>query len=134
MSSVRDKVGKAGLFIAGSVFHIALFVLSAVLLIWLGQTAYGFGYQIFNEHAMNPGEGRGVTVVIEEGSSVYEVGKTLESKGLIENAYVFVVQEFISAYHDKIRPGTYELSTALTPTRILEKLAEDTEEQGADAA
>ena len=130
MSNVRDKVGNVGLFIASGAFHIAVLVLSVVLLIWLGKTAYSFGYQIFNEHAMSPGEGKAVTVVIQEGSSVYEIGKTLESKGLIDNAYVFVVQEFISNYHGKLQPGVHSLSTAYTPTRIMGILAGDKEQEG----
>ncbi len=125
MSSVREKAGKISLFIAGTAFRAALTVLVVVLLIWLGRTAYDFGYQVFNEHAMNPGEGKEVTVVIPEGSTVYEIGKILESKGLIESAYVFVAQERISIYHGKLLPGSFKLYTSYTPTRIMGILAKD---------
>ena len=130
MSNFRDKAGKVGLFVAGSAFHAALLVLSVVLLIWVGKIAYGFGYDVFNEHAMSPGQGKEVTVVIQEGSSPYEIGKTLESKGLIEDPYVFAVQERLSIYHGKLRAGTYVLSTAYTPTRIMGILAGDKEQEG----
>jgi len=131
MSSVREKAGKISLFIAGSAFRAALTVLVVVLLIWLGRTAYDFGYQVFNEQAMSPGQGTMVSVVIPEGSSVYEIGKILESKGLINNAYVFVVQERISNYHGKLLPGTYRISTAYKPTMIMGQLAGEEELEGA---
>ena len=131
MSSAREKAGKISLFIAGSAFRAALTVLVVVLLIWLGRTAYNFGYDVFNQHAMNPGQGKEVTVVIPEGSSAYDIGKILESKGLIENAYVFVVQERISNYHGKLKAGTYTVSTAYDPTKIMGKLAGDEELEGA---
>ena len=83
---------------------------------------------------MSPGAGQEVTVVIQEGSSVYKIGKTLESKGLIRNAYVFVVQELLSNYHGKLEPGTYLLSTAYTPTRIMGILAGDKEQEGAKSS
>ncbi len=130
MSNVRDKMGKVGLFLAGSAFHIAVIVFALVLLFWLGKTAYGFGYNVFNEQPMSPGQGKEITVVIQDGSSVLKIGKTLESKGLISDAYVFWVQERISNYHGKLRPGTYKLSTAYTPTRIMGIMAGDKEQEG----
>ncbi len=132
MSSIREKAGKISLFIAGSAFRAALTVLIVVLLIWLGRTAYDFGYQVFNERAMDPDQAKEVTVVIPEGSSVYQIGKILKSKGLIENEYVFVVQEMISNYHGELRPGTYSFTTAFTPTKIIRKLAGDEELEGTD--
>ena len=76
-----------------------------------------FGYNIFNQQAMSPGEGQEVTVVIKEDATAYDIAKTLKSKGLIEDSLVFVVQEKLSNYSGKMRPGTYLLSTAYTPTR-----------------
>ena len=35
----------------------------------------------------------------------------LEEKGLISDYRLFVVQELLSAQHDKIKPGIYDLST-----------------------
>ena len=64
-------------------------------------------------------------MVIKEGASAYDIGKTLESKGLIEDALVFWVQEKLSNYSGQLKPGTYLLSTAYTPTRIMGILAGD---------
>lgn len=79
---------------------------------------------------MSPGEGQEVTVVIKEDATAYDIAKTLKSKGLIEDSLVFVVQEKLSNYSGKMRPGTYLLSTAYTPTRIMGILAGDAEQEG----
>ena len=81
MADTRDKVGRAGVFLAGGVFKTAVYIFIIVFLIWVGKSAYQFGYDVFNQQAMSPGEGQQVTVVIKEGASAYKVGKTLEQKG-----------------------------------------------------
>ncbi|MCI5529610.1 MAG: solute-binding protein [Blautia sp.] len=130
MGNTRDQVGKAGLVIAGGVFRTALYICVAVLIFWGGKTAYQFGYNVFDQQAISPGAGQEVTVVIQEGSSVYDIGRILESKGLIEDAKVFYVQEKLSNYRGKLNAGTYLLSTAYTPTRIMGILAGDEEQEG----
>ena len=89
MADTRDKAGRAGVFLAGGAFKIALYICILVFLIWVGKSAYQFGYDVFNQQAMSPGEGQQVTVVIKEGASAYKVGKTLEQKGLIKDAIAF---------------------------------------------
>ena len=101
MGNTRDKIGKAGLVFAGGVFRIALYVCVAVFIFWAGKTTYQFGYDIFNQQAMSPGDGQEVTVVIPEGSSEYQIGEILEAKGLIKDAKVFYVQEKLSNYQRK---------------------------------
>lgn len=92
MGDTRDRMGAAGVAVAGGFFKIALYVCVAVLIIWIGKVTYQFGYDIFNQHAMSPGEGQEVTVVIKEDATSYDIARTLKSKGLIDDALVFVVQ------------------------------------------
>ncbi len=129
MSDKRDTAGKVGVALASMFFRAALYLCLIVLLIYMGQAAYHFGYDVFNQQAMSPGNGREITVVIQDTGSVLRVGKTLESKGLISNAYVFYVQELMSNYHGELRPGTYVLSTAYTPSRIMSIMAGEEEEE-----
>lgn len=130
MGNTRERVGAAGVVVAGGFFRIALYVCVVVLIFWIGKSTYQFGFDVFNQEAMSPGEGQEVTVVIKQDSSVYKIAKTLESKGLIKDAKVFYVQEMFSNYHGKLRPGTYLLSTAYTPNRIMGILSGDTEQEG----
>lgn len=123
MSNVRERAGAFGVAFAGGVFKIALYVCIIVLVFWLGKSSYEFGYDVFNQQAVSPENGQEVTIVIKEGTSVYEIGKILERKGLIEDAKVFWVQELLSSYRGKMKAGTYLLSTAYTPNRIMEILS-----------
>ena len=133
MADTRDKAGRAGVFLAGGVFKTALYICIIVFLIWVGKSAYQFGYDVFNQQAMSPGKGQQVTVVVKEGSSAYKVGRTLEQKGLVKSALAFAVQERMSAYHGQIKAGTYLVSTAYTPTRILAVLSGKDSEEGSDS-
>lgn len=130
MGNTIDRAGAAGVVLAGGFFRIALYVCVALLIFWLGKTTYQFGYSVFNQQAMSPGEGQEITVVIKDDASVFKIARTLENKGLIKDDLVFVVQERLSNYHGKLRPGTYLLSTAYTPSRIMGILAGDTEQEG----
>ncbi|MDC7286800.1 endolytic transglycosylase MltG [Blautia schinkii] len=130
MGNTRERVGAAGVVVAGGFFRIALYVCVIVLIFWIGKSTYQFGYDVFNQQAMSPGDGQEVTVVIKQDTSVYKIAKTLENKGLVKDAKVFFVQELLSNYRGKLRPGTYLLSTAYTPNRIMGILAGDTEQEG----
>ena len=121
----RDRVGAAGVAIASVFFKIALYICVIVLLFWIGKSAFQFGHDVFNQQAMSPGEGQEVTVVIKEDASLYGIAKTLQKKGLVKSAPVFYVQERLSTYHGKLKAGTYLLSTAYTPNRIMGILAGD---------
>jgi UPF0755 protein len=130
MGNTRERVGAAGLAVAGGLFRIVLYICVAVLIFWIGKSSYQFGYNVFNQQAMSPGDGQEITVVIEEGSSVRSIAKTLEAKGLIEDRNVFYIQEMLSNYHGKLQPGTYLLSTAYTPNRIMAIMSGETQEEG----
>ena len=133
MGDTRDRVGNAGVIVAGGAFKIALYVCIVVLIIWLGRLSYQFGHDIFDQQPMSPGEGQEITVVVKEDDSVYDIAKTLESKGLVEDAKVFCIQEKLSNYKGQMKPGTYLLSTAYEPSRLLAIMAGDAEQEGADS-
>ena len=116
MSDTRERAGAAGVVVAGTFFKIVLYICVIVLLFWVGKASYQFGHDVFNQQAMSPGEGQEVT--------------TLQKKGLVKSATVFYVQERLSTYHGKLQAGTYLLSTAYTPNRIMGILAGDDEQEG----
>ena len=130
MGDTRERAGAAGVAVAGVAFKIALYVCVVVLLFWIGKASYQFGHDVFNQQAMSPGEGQEVTVVIKEDASLYKIARSLQKKGLIKSSPVLYVQERLSTYHGKLQPGTYLLSTAYTPNRIMGILAGDDEQEG----
>ena len=40
-------------FLAGGVFKTAVYIFIIVFLIWVGKSAYQFGYDVFNQQAMS---------------------------------------------------------------------------------
>lgn len=121
MGHIKERIGLA---LAGGIFRLALYACLALGVLWLARYTYGMGYDVFNQQAMSPGNGKEVTVVIPENSTTYEIGTILQSQGLIKDARVFWVQEKLSLFKDKLQPGTYRLSTAYTPNRMMEIMSE----------
>lgn len=80
MSDTKERAGAAGVVVAGVFFKIALYVCVVVLLFWIRKSSFQFGHDVFNQHAMSPGEGQEVTVVIKEDDSLYKIAKTLQKK------------------------------------------------------
>ena len=80
-----------------------------------------FGYLIFYQEpeAHTQADGQDVTVIVHEDDSVYDVGETLQEKGLIERPVIFWAQEKLSDYRGKIKPGTYLLNTHETVDEML---------------
>ena len=85
--------------------------------------AYSYGYQIYNQQPLATGEGRSVSISISESDSVSDIGTMLVNKGLISDKKLFWLQERLSEYHGMIKPGTYELSTAMTPDEMMQIMA-----------
>ncbi len=115
--------------IVKTVMTIALAMLIGVIVYRITMQAYDFGYRIFAEEPMSPAPGYTMSVAIVEGKSVMEIGEILEEKGLIRSAYLFYLQEYFSSYHGDLKPGVYELSTAMTPEEMMKIMAETTEEE-----
>ena len=91
--------------------------------------AYDYGYRVFAEEPMTIGEGRIISIYVKEEYSVRDIGTTLEEKGLIRDANLFIVQELVSEYHGKIQPGIYDLNTSMSTEEMLEIMAADAEEE-----
>ena len=115
--------------ILGTVLQYVLIVILIMLIVRYAREAYAIGYGAFSEEAMDAeGEGHEVTVEIKDGMSVSEIGQLLEKDGLIKDARVFPLQERLSSYHGKLAPGTYTLTSDMTPDEILKALAQDSSE------
>lgn len=117
---------KTSSIVAGGFLRLGLYLCVAIALIYIGKSAYDFGYAVFNQEPIaNEEDGRDITVVVENGSSVYQIGKTLKNKGLIEDAKIFVVQEKLSNYKGKLQSGTYILNTSMNMEEMLAILSKE---------
>ena len=80
MSDTKERAGAAGVVVASVFFKIALYVCVVVLLFWIGKSSFQFGHDVFNQHAMSPGEGQEVTVVIKEDDLYTKLPKLFRKK------------------------------------------------------
>ena len=86
--------------ITGSVISLLILVLVVFGLIRAGQWAYGFGYRVYTEDAMESAPGTDKTVTVTADMSAKDVGRQLEEKGLnSEQAQMEAFYESIGVKH-----------------------------------
>ena len=114
--------------IAGTIVKCVLVIFVVMFIYKAAGKAYNFGYAIFEDKPMSQGTGREVTISVTEGKDAKEIGEILESKGLVEDATIFWLQNMLSSHKDELKPGMYTLSTSMTPTEIMEIMSAEEEE------
>ena len=116
------------------IFKVVLFTTIIMYIIQMATAAYDYGYRVFTEPPLSYGEGRIISVYIEDGSSALKVGDMLQDKGLIRDGRLFMIQELLSEQHGNIQPGIYDLNTTMTAQEILEVIAQkpETDEETED--
>lgn len=128
--NIKDMLGSTVQFIVKA----AVFAFIIMYIFRAATAAYDYGYRVFTEEPVSTGEGRTISVYIEDGQSAQDVGEMLQEKGLVRDGRLFMIQELLSEHHGKIQPGVYDLSTSMTAQEILEVIAvkpeadEETEE------
>ena len=124
---------KSGNIIAavfGVIFRVVVVIL-VVYAVYRGAViCYDYGYRIFSEPAMTVGEGRTITVAVTEDMSALDIGKLFESKGLIRDSRLFVLQYYLSEFRKEVGPGTFELSTSMTVEEMMEAMTVSPEDGG----
>ncbi|MCD8052981.1 MAG: endolytic transglycosylase MltG [Lachnospiraceae bacterium] len=128
----KKNGGRTALLAARAILRVAVVVLLIVVLVKSAQAAYSFGYSVFTSEAMEASPGTDVVVTVTEGMSDRQVGKLLESKGLIRDSLVFTIQCRVYGY--EIYPGSYVLNTSQTVTEMVELMSEEPETEEADSS
>lgn len=131
------SIKRIGLGLLDTIVKVVFIVVIAMLITKYAKVAYNYGYHIFNQTTVSSGTGRSVTVTIGRSDGAKEIGKKLADVGLITDRNLFWFQELLSEYHGMEKPGTYELSTAMTPEemlRIMSASAEGDEEKAAPSS
>jgi UPF0755 protein len=124
--SIKEIIGST----AELIIKIVVLIFAASYIMRTATAAYDYGYRIFTEEPVSLGEGRLISVSVEEPVSAMEVGKMLEERGLIRDAKLFLLQELLSENHGKLQPGIYDLSTAMTAEEMMDVMAADAPEEG----
>lgn len=115
--------------IASSIIRIAVLAVIIVFAFRLATAAYDFGYRVFAEPAMSSEPGVDIRVAVTDDMSTMDIGKLLESQGLIADANLFYVQEKVSEYKDQIQSGIYVLNTSMTAEEMLAILGATVDEK-----
>lgn len=123
--SIKEIIGST----AELIIKVVALIFAVTYIIRASTAAYDYGYRIFTEEPVSLGEGRIISVSVEEPVSAMEVGKMLEERGLIRDANLFVIQELLSENHGKIQSGIYDLSTAMTAEEMLNVMSADAPEE-----
>ncbi len=131
--SVKQVLGA----ILNMVFRLSIACIVVVLVYRAAMYSYHFGYMVFADAAKEASPGRDVNIVVETGDDVMDIGETLERRGLISDAKIFVVQAILLEYKDKIIPGEYTLNTSMKADEMIQLMAgvaseESEEDSGAD--
>ena len=126
------KSGNVILAVVGAIIRVVV-TIGVVFVIYKGALlCYDYGYRIFTEPAMTSGDGRQVTVAITENMSVSEIGKLFESKGLVRDSKLFILQYYLSEFRADVGAGVFELSTSMTVEEMMEAMVVK-EDEGAAA-
>lgn len=123
--SIKEIIGST----AELIIKVAVLIFAVTYIMRTAVAAYDYGYRIFTEEPVSLGEGRIISVSVEEPVSAVEVGRMLEERGLIRDAKLFVIQELLSENHGKLQPGIYDLSTAMTAEEMMDVMAADATEE-----
>ncbi len=119
--------------VIAAIFEIAVKIIILVIVgifIYKGTLrAYGYGYRVFTEPPRSAGEGRTISVEIYDGESAAAIGQMLEDKGLINDRFLFVLQEILSGNHGDEIPGIYDLSTSMTAEEMIQIMCGHTAEE-----
>ena len=119
--------------ILGTVVKIAIAILVIFFVYKASTVAYDYGYRIFAEGPVSEEPGFDVTSAITSDKDVSDIGELLETRGLIRDGKLFVLQELLSEYHGKIKEGAYTLNTSMTVDEMLEIMAGKAEKSESEA-
>lgn len=110
---------KAAFTVLSIALKIVIFAVIVIGVYRLGSMAFNYGHSVFQEEAVDPKPGRTIQVTVESGSSVKDIAKLLEDKGLVEDWKLFFLQVKVSKYAKTMEAGDYTLSTAMKPREMM---------------
>lgn len=127
------KPGSIVIAVLGVISRVVIVVLAAFFIYKGALACYDYGYRIFTEPAVSPGEGKTITVAITEDMTPSQIGELFENKGLVKDGRLFMFQYYLSEFKDDVKPGVFELSTSMTAEEMMEAMtgaADEDDKQG----
>lgn len=123
--NVKNLIGT----VLDTIIKVVLIAVVVVYTYRYAVQAYDFGYRIFAEEPVSASDGsKAISISVTEEATVEEIGAVLEENGMIRDARLFYIQELLSSYHDKIKPGIYELRSDMTAREMLAVMSAESSE------
>lgn len=119
---------KAVLRVASILYRVVFTVVIVLALVYVGQSTYRFTRAVFSDAAIEEEPGRNVKIQIKEEVNVKRLAEVLEENGLIDSALVLRVQMKMDSFEGPVQPGSYELNTSMSPSKMLKVLSETNED------
>ena len=108
----------------GISLNIVVLFVAVIFIVIAGTKAYSFGYNIFNEQAVDKKENaKSAEITVTENMSAKQLANVLYDKGMIKDKTIFYFQVILSDYKNKFIAGTYTITSDMLPTDIMKKLA-----------
>ena len=118
---MKTKGIRTGLGIS---LNAILLVVAAIFIVIAGTKAYSFGYNIFNEQAVDTKENaKEAEITVIQNMSARQLANTLYDKGMIKDKTIFYFQVILSDYKNKFVAGTYTITSDMLPTDIMKTLS-----------
>lgn len=105
--------------------RLALLALAVVMTV---MVLGGMSYKWLVLDPVQQGSEQTVEFVIPKGQSVSKIGQRLTEAGLIRHPYVFRLVVLQHNLGDKLQAGSFELSSAMKPAEIAQKLTQGTQD------
>jgi len=104
-------------FILGYALNVFIFLALAYAVYYFTLRAYAIGTE-FTQKSDDERPYEEVTLVFSDETSLADASKILEENGLIYNAYIYHLENFLKGSRDPYPPGTYELNTQMGTSEI----------------
>jgi len=120
--------------VVGAVLGAVIRVATAVAIVYLvyqgADICYDYGYRVYTEPAMTTEDrAKTVTVTVTSDMSPWDIAKLLESRGLIRDSKLFVMQYYLSEYKKDVGPGVFELNTSMTAEDMMAAMVQEKPEE-----
>lgn len=114
-----------------TVLRITIYIILIIALYYLASTAYAYGHKVFSDEGVSEAPGTDITLVIDEGTSVMNLGRILQEYEVIEDYKIFYLQSIIYEVSE-VTPGTYTFNDSQSGEDILDIVKEGPNGEGTE--
>jgi UPF0755 protein len=104
------------------------YVIMVVITVFCATTAYNFGAQIFSAEGMEIPPGTDMSITVEDGTTIEQLGTTLEEYQIVKDSGIFRIQAYIYQVKE-VKPGTYTFNTSQNAEEIFKTIVSGPEKE-----